>query len=56
MWVLWLLWSINERLGNQPGRDFEEPSQDWIEDLQVLRRREREADLLQKGFDVEGDD
>jgi len=28
-----LLWSINERLGGNPGQDVDYPTMDWLEDL-----------------------
>lgn len=40
MWVIALLWSINERLGNNPGYDFIEPNQEWMDDLEMLERQD----------------
>jgi len=41
VWVIALLWSINERLGGNKGRDFEEPTTEWIDDIAGLVRRDR---------------
>ena len=38
-----LLWSINERLGGNPGLSFERLSHDWIDDMVDLAKLELDA-------------
>jgi hypothetical protein len=38
------LWSINERLGGNDGEDMPEPTNDWLESIEMMKRAECEAE------------